>query len=73
MSKSLEKSPIQTNALSLINDYMGGETARMYADFYAHQEDRVILDSIRQLLNEYLGNKKAHDVLIKRGLTNEST
>ncbi len=64
-----EANSIKNKAVSLINDYFGEDTAKMYADFYKTQEDSVVLTSLLQLLTEFMGETGAKEVMASNGLT----
>ena len=59
---------IKTKAVELIKNYMGNETAKLYAGFYQDQEEENVLMSVSELLTEYIGSSQAKEVLIKNGL-----
>jgi hypothetical protein len=63
---------IKINSLRIIEDYFGHYTASLYEKFYAQKTDAVILDSIKSLLEEYLGEVKAKEYLKKILLPTES-
>jgi hypothetical protein len=55
-------------AMVVIKDYMGETTAQLYAKFYADKKEEQILDSLKELLREYLGDDKAKTIIISKGL-----
>ena len=57
-------STIKHQAIRLINVYLGEVSANAYAKFYKDKSDEVILMSVKELLSEVLGNKKALEVLV---------
>lgn len=61
---------MRTRALGVIKDYLGDMTARVYADFYQKQDAQVVLDSVHELLEEYVGSARAAEILTKNGLNN---
>jgi hypothetical protein len=61
-------SEMRPKAVQLIRDYLGDVTAESYASFYANEDDQVIIDSIRELLKEYIGEERVEEVMIRYGL-----
>jgi hypothetical protein len=65
-----DESTIKTKAIKIIKDYMGDVTAQLYAGFYEKTEENVVLGSISELLEEYVGSSRAKEILDKNGLGN---
>lgn len=61
-------SEIRPKAIRLIRDYLGDVTAESYASFYATEDDTVIIDSIRELLKEYIGEERVEEVMARYGI-----
>ncbi len=64
------KNSIREKALHLISKYFGTTAEDLYRKFYEDKSDEVIIDSVEELLIEYLGEKKASGYVkeLKRGL-----
>lgn len=56
-------------AVLIIKEYLGESTAQLYNDFYANKEESIILDSIKELLAEFLGDEPAKQIIVQKGLS----
>ncbi len=63
-----EKSRIKTVAIEIIKNYIGDTTAQLYVDFYQKQDDAMVMASLSELLEEYVGPDQASEILKKNGL-----
>ena len=54
---------IRKTAVQLISDNFGETTARMYSEFYADKDGDTIIISVKEMLVELLGEKKAQEKL----------
>lgn len=61
-------SEIKPKAVAIIRDYLGDVTAKSYASFYATEDDTVIIDSIREILTEYIGETQVEEVMARYGI-----
>ena len=61
-------SEVKSKAISIVRNYMGDTTAQSYAGFYATEDDATIIESVRNLLTEYVGRSQAEEVMIQCGL-----
>ncbi len=61
-------SEVRSKAIEIIRDYLGVVTAKSYASFYATEDDDVIVESIRELLTEYIGEERVEEVMTRYGL-----
>ncbi len=61
-------SEIKPKAVAIIRDYLGDVTAESYASFYATEDDTVIIESIREILTEYIGETQVEEVMARYGL-----
>ncbi len=59
---------IKVKAVEIIRDYLGNETAKSYAKFYQELNEEKVLESVKELIDEYLGSARAKEVLDKNGL-----
>lgn len=55
-------------AVEIIRDYLGEQVAIQYKTFYDSQDYKNVLLSIHELLTEYLGESRAQNILIGKGL-----
>lgn len=65
---SEEKSRIKTVAIEIIKNYIGDTTAQLYVDFYKKQEEAMVIASLSELLEEYVGTDQASEILKKNGI-----
>lgn len=61
-------SEMRPKAVQLIRDYLGDVTAESYASFYVTEDDAVIVDSIREILTEYIGETQVEEVMARYGI-----
>ena len=52
-------------ALALIASYFGHEAELLYEKFYKDKDEETVRESIKELMNEYLGEDKAKKEYIK--------
>jgi hypothetical protein len=46
-------------ALTLIEKYYGGTTAKLYDTYYNRRDEKAVKESVRELLTEMVGSAKA--------------
>ena len=49
------KQKLINNAVKIINDNFGSDTARLYRDFYTSKDEKTIIESCKELLSELVG------------------
>lgn len=54
---------MKAEALKLIAEHFGKETAHLYEDFYNEHDLNTVMESIQELLSDHLGEEKAQEVL----------
>jgi hypothetical protein len=59
----MEQKNVKQIAVSIVSQYMGTTTAIMYQEYYKDKDEKMVLSSIKELLNEYLGEKKSSEIL----------
>ncbi len=63
---------IKETAIKIIESYLGAQTADLYKNFYIKLEDRVVIDSLQELLSEYVGQESVDEIFNKHSLTKNS-
>jgi hypothetical protein len=58
-------SKLQNAAVGLVSKYFGQSTAEIYNHFFDGESDEDILASVKEIMVEYLGEKKAKEEINK--------
>lgn len=62
-------SEIRDKAIKLISTYLGDVVANSYKDFYSDKDANIVKTSVSELLSDYMGEKKALELLTKNGIS----
>jgi len=60
-----QTSKLQKAAVELVSKYFGQSTAETYNHFFDNEPDESILTSVREIMVDYIGKKKAEDEIKK--------
>jgi phage gp37-like protein len=58
-------STLQQAAIDLISKYFGQSTAELYNGFFSGESDLSIINSVNEIMVDYLGEKKAKEEIMK--------
>ena len=64
----MDAKEVKAKAVNLISTYLGEVVAKSYGEFYAGKDISIVKVSVNELLSDYLGEKKAKEILIKYGI-----
>lgn len=59
----------KNKVVEIIRNYMGDTMAQMYSKFYENKDNHLILDSVNELLIEFVGPQKASEIISTSGLS----
>jgi hypothetical protein len=63
---SVTMSVVSEQAVALLEKYAGHYFAQTYASFYRDQPDEVIRESVREVLTELVGERKANELVTEQ-------
>ena len=61
----MQPSKLQISAVELISKYFGQNTAEVYNKFFVDETDSAIVDSVNEILSDYIGKDKAESEIKK--------
>ena len=64
----MDSKNVKDKAVNLISAYLGEVVAKSYGEFYSNKDVSIVKVSVNELLSDYLGEKKAKEILIKHGI-----